>query len=87
MNNGTKAILTFLLNKRYIGGKHFPEEKLFVSRTKYLPKSDQKICEKELDALICTRYIIRLKKRTGKGTEWHISLHSSRIQEIYEMIL
>lgn len=86
MNKSLKAILTFLLNKRYIGAKHFPQEKLFVSRTKYLPRDEQRECERELHNLIQGEYIIQAKKRTGKGTEWHISLNPRKIQEIYEMI-
>jgi len=86
MNNGTKAILLFLLNKRYIGGKHFPEEKLFVSRTKYLARDEQRKCETELHDLIRSGSILRAKKRTGKGSEWHISLNPHKLQEIYEMI-
>lgn len=87
MNRGTKAILTFLLNKRYVGGKHFPLEKLFTSRTKYLPKDEQRECEVELYGFIRIGYIIQLKKRTGKGSEWHISLNPRNLREIYEMIL
>ena len=86
MHAGTKAILTFLLNKRYIGGKHFPLDKLYTSRTKYLSKNEQKECEVELYNLIRLGYIIQLKKRTGKGSEWHVSLNPHMIQEIYEMI-
>lgn len=87
MNNGTKAILTFLLNKRYIGGKHFPEERLFISRTKYLPRDVQRECEAETHTFIKNGFILRVKKKTGKGTEWHISLNPRRVSEICEMIL
>lgn len=87
MNNGTKAILTFLLNKRYIGGKHFPEDKLFISRTKYLPRDAQRDCKAELHDLIKNGFILRLKKKTGKGTEWHICLNPRRVSEVCEMIL
>ncbi len=86
MNNATKAILLFLLNKRYIGAKHFPEQKLFVSRTKYVTRDEQRQCEAELYVFIKQGYILRAKKRTGKGSEWHISLNPHNLQEICEMI-
>lgn len=87
MNNATKAILLFLLNKRYISGKHFPEQKLFVSRTKYLARDEQRECEAELHDLIKKEYILRAKKRTGKSSEWHISLNPGKLQEIYGMVI
>jgi len=86
MNSGLKAILLFLLNKRYIGNKHFPESKLIVSRTKYLSTEEQKEFEKEYKELINGLFLLKLKKRTGKGADWHISLNPRRLKEIYEMI-
>ena len=86
MNAGLKAILMFLLNKKYIGGKHFPEDRLFISRTKYLPREEQRVCEKELHDLVKNEFILRVKKRTGKGTEWHLSLNPRRVEELYGMI-
>ena len=86
MEQASKAILIFLLNKRYIGGKHFPEDKLIVSRTKWLDKLQKKTFEEEYRNLLNNQFIIKLKKRTGKGSEWHISLNPRKLGEIYELI-
>ena len=86
MNRGLNAVILFLLNKHYIGGKHFPEEKLAASRTKYLSPDEQKEFEKEYGQLVNGLFFIRLKKRTGKGTEWHISLNPRKLKELYELL-
>jgi len=86
MNGGLKAILLFLLNKRYIGNKHFPENKLVSSRTKYLCQEEQKQFENEYKDLLNCLFLLRLKKRTGKGDDWHISLNPRKLKEIYEML-
>jgi hypothetical protein len=30
--------------------------------------------------------LIRLKKRTGKGSEWHISIHPKRVNDVDEIL-
>lgn len=86
MNSALRAILVFLLNKRYIGGKHFPEKKLIVSRTKYLEAKERKDFEKEYKQFINERFILRSKKRTGKGSDWHISLNPRKLKDLYELL-
>ncbi|MBT7903599.1 hypothetical protein HN587_07080 [Candidatus Woesearchaeota archaeon] len=84
MNAAFKSTLIFLLNKHYIGGKHFPENKLIISRTKWLTKQEQKEFNKEYKQI---RYcLIILKKKTGKGIDWHISLNPSKLQEIKKLL-
>lgn len=86
MEKPTESILLFLLNKHYIGGKHFPEHKLLVSRTKWLGKEERKVFEKEYRSMIDQNYFVRLKKRTGKSAEWHISINPEKLKDIFEMI-
>lgn len=83
MNSALRAILIFLLNRHYIGGKHFPEKKLIVSRTKWLSRIQKKEFEKEYRMVL--PYLIRMKKRTGRGTEWHISINPRHLAEIGEL--
>ncbi|OGV93002.1 hypothetical protein A3B57_00755 [Microgenomates group bacterium RIFCSPLOWO2_01_FULL_47_10] len=86
MEAATEAILQFLVNKRYIGRRHFPEKKLISSRTKWLSKEERRAFEKEYKTLLSENYLTRTKKRTGKGTEWHIALNPRKIREIYEVL-
>ena len=85
MEKATKAILTLLFKNRCFGGKHFPEDKLLKSVTRRISKEERKNFNKEYKKLIGT-YIMRSKKRTGKGSSFHISLNSSMSKEIREMI-
>jgi len=86
MNRALRAVLVVLLNKRYIGWKHTPEDKLIKSKTKWLEKKEHKDFEKEYKKLINKDLILRLKKRTGKGSDWHISLNPRKLKEIYRKI-
>ena len=85
MERTTEAIIRFLLNRHYIGKKHFPEERLLKSRIKWLSKEERKGFEKEYYSF-SKKYLLRLKKRTGKSSAYHISLKPSKLKEIYEMI-
>lgn len=85
-NKIIRSVLVFLLNHRYIGGKHTPEDKLIKSKTKWLPAEERKEFRKEYKRLINERHIIRSKKRTGKGFDWHISLNPRKLKEIYNLI-
>jgi len=85
VNRALKAILRFMLNKRYIGARHFPEERLMKSRTKWLSKQEFREFRKEYMSMIhCFR---RAKKRTGRGSAWHISIDPRHLSEIEEMIV
>ncbi|MFH1637671.1 MAG: hypothetical protein ABIB71_04585 [Candidatus Woesearchaeota archaeon] len=35
---------------------------------------------------INNQLILKTKKRTGKGSDWHISLNPRNLKEVYEMI-
>ena len=86
MNGALKAIITVMLSKKCIGGKHTPEEKLINSKTKWLQKEDYRDFEKGYRKLINNQSILRTKKRTGKGSDWHISLNPRKLKELNEMI-
>jgi len=86
MNKAIKALLTTLLSQRKIGGNHAPEKHLLVSKTRWLSKPEKKGFEKEYKELINNQTILRTKKRTGKGFDWHISLNPKSVKETYEQI-
>ena len=84
MNKALTACLTFLVNKRYIRGKHFPEKILIKSRTKWLTKKEVREFNKEYKKI--NPYLIRLKKRTRKGSSWHISINPKCLPEIEKIL-
>ncbi len=86
VNKIVKAVLMYLLSKRCIGGKHTPENKLLVSKTKWLNKHDKKIFDRAYKQIIFEKIIIRTKKRTGKGYDWHISLNPRKLKDMHNMI-
>jgi hypothetical protein len=86
MNCALKAIITYMLSKKYIGGKHIPEERLVTSKTKWLQRNDCHDFEKEYRKAVNEELILRIKKRTGKGSDWHISLNPRKLKELYQMI-
>ena len=86
MNNSLKAILIFMLSKKYIGAKHTPEKKLIRSKTKWLQKNERKEFQKEYNYLVNNKFIIKTKKRTGKGMDWHLCLNPRKIKEIFEIV-
>lgn len=86
MNRALKAIFIFLLNKKYIGGKHTQENRLIKSKTKWLERDESTDFEKEYKKAINEQLLLKTKKRTGKGSDWHISLNPRRLKEIYEII-
>ncbi|MDP3640171.1 MAG: hypothetical protein Q8R53_03140 [Nanoarchaeota archaeon] len=86
MNAALKALLQTLLNKRCIGGKHTPEEKLIKSKIRWLEPQERKEFEKEYKQMINESIISRSKKMTGKGSDWHVSLNPRTLKELYEKI-
>ena len=42
---------------------------------------------KEYRDAINNHLILKIKKRTGKGSDWHISLNPRKLKELYEMII
>lgn len=85
MNKALKVIIMFLINKHYIGGKHFPEHKLIVSKTKYLRPNELKQFKLEYKHFR-NEFLICLKKRTGKNDSIHISLNPRKLKNIFELI-
>jgi len=86
MNEAIKEVLKLLLHKHIIGHKHFPEDLLIKNRIRHLPRYEQREFYEEYFTLVNKGYFWRLKKRTGKGTEWHISLNPEYLHEIIEII-
>ncbi|MBW2994901.1 hypothetical protein KY312_00975 [Candidatus Woesearchaeota archaeon] len=86
MNNALRAVLMFLLNKRYIGGKHTLEDKLVKSKIKWLGAKERSEFKKEYKKLLNEGIILRAKKRTGKGSDWHICLNPRKLQYLIEML-
>jgi len=86
MNPALKAIITIMLSKKIIGSKHTPEDKLIKSKTQWLSKEEYNEFDKEYRKAINEQLILKIKKRTGKGSDWHISLNPRKLKELYEMI-
>lgn len=85
MNRALRAIMTTMLGRKCIGGKHAPEEKLLKAKTKWLQREELKEFKEEYWQMLNSRMILRAKKKTGKGSGWHISLNPRKLREIYEM--
>lgn len=86
MEKSTIRLLKDLYVRRYIGGKHLPEKTALLPVTKWLNKQEYRAFEKEYRQLISEEYLIRLKKRTGKGSDWHISLNPRLLRQITDVI-
>ncbi len=86
MNKAIESMLKFLLGSKYFGGKHFPESKLITSRTKWLNKKEKREFDKAYKRLVNDLIILREKKRTGKGSDWHVSLNSRKVEEINKLV-
>jgi hypothetical protein len=84
MNPALRAILVFLLNRRYIGGKHTPEKILIKRKTQWVKEKNE--FKKEYKQIINEGFVLRCRKRTGKGSDWHISLNPRKLQGLIERI-
>jgi len=82
IENGTKLLLSRLLNKRIIGGKHTPEERV-LGWIAHLPPDEQKRIKNDWGICIKQRLWVFRMKKTG---EWHVSLNPKRIHEISNAI-
>ena len=69
-----------------MGGKHTPEEKLIKSKTKWLEADKVREFEKEYKQIVNEGIILRSKKMTGKGSDWHVSLNPRTLKELYEKL-
>jgi hypothetical protein len=81
-----RRILFFLLRWRCIGAKHTPEDKVITSRTKWMNRYEKDVFQKEYDALVGQDFILRAKKRTGKGSDWHICINPKKLKELYGLL-
>lgn len=87
MNGALKALINDMLTKKHIiGKKHVPEKKIVKLKTKWLQKDDARAFEKEYREAIKRGLILRIKKKTGKGSGWHISLNPRKLKELHKMI-
>ncbi len=83
-----RLILQKLVRDNMWGGKHTPLD--FV--TKGIPEhyrnthKGQKAVEKVLKELTNDEWIIILAKRTGKGSDEHVSLNSRKVSEIKQFL-
>lgn len=84
MHDALKIILTHLINKKYMGGRHTFEDRLIRLKTRHIERAERKEFDKEYKMLINEGFILRLKKRTGKGSDWHISLNPGKLKELKE---
>lgn len=82
----TRNIDIILHYRIKIGKKHTPEDKLIISKTKWIDTKAEKGFKKEYKRMLNEGFILRLKKRTGKGSNWHISLNPKKLKELYEML-
>ena len=82
------AILKELIRKQKFGGAHTPLENI----TRNAPgnflqnKEGQKRIHKAVKELVNDGWAIVLKKRTGKGSDLHISINPRMIREISEYL-
>lgn len=86
MNKILKSVLLCLFNKKYIGKKHTPEEKLIKSKTKWANDKDVNSFKKEYKNYINERFILRNKKKTKKSSDWHISLNPRKLKKLFKML-
>jgi len=82
-------ILRSLMKKGKFGGAHTPVDNI----THQLPdevlndKKGQKSIEKALKELVNLGWVLVMKKRTGKGSDLHISINPRSIKEIHEYLV
>ncbi|MBU0758092.1 MAG: hypothetical protein KKF44_08540 [Nanoarchaeota archaeon] len=51
-----------------------------------MPKTDRTIFDKEYKNIVNEGIILRTKKRTGKSSEYHLSLNPRKLCELKKMI-
>lgn len=79
-----RLILTALIDKGKYGAAHTPLDNI----THHLPdeflrnKKGQKAIDKAVKELNNSSWVIILKKKTGKGSDLHISINPKAIKEI-----
>lgn len=86
MNEAIDYLLTQLIRKNIIGAKHTPEDKLIKRVTRCLSKKQAKEFKKEYQALLTDKLLLRSRKATGKGMDWHICINPRKQKEIMELM-
>jgi hypothetical protein len=86
MNKRLLHLLNYIIRHHVIGAKHAPESLMFRFALKKFNKDIQKEFYRDYELLSSKNYFIRLKKRTGKGSEYHISLNPEMIDKLEEII-
>ena len=79
------TILEFLLKKNCIGGVHTPLDRVKACIQLH-SKQDKKEFEDALHELIRVSWITSASKRTGKGTDIHLSLNPRALNEITDFL-
>ena len=80
-----KIILEFLVKKHCIGGVHTPLDRV-KSCVQQHSKQDKKEFEKALHELVTDEWIVVMNKRTGKGSDLHISINPRKIEEVDDFL-
>ena len=75
------TILEFLIKKCCIGGAHTPLDRV-KSCIDLHSKQEKKFFDDALHELIKDGWIIALNKRTGKGSDIHLSINPKALNEI-----
>lgn len=90
MNEGIceeiKSVVRTLLTRKCIGGVHTPEAQLFRKFKNIHDKIIRKKIDEDWKQLENSGCIIRMKKRTKKGTDYHVSLNPKRVFEMKEWL-
>ncbi len=83
-----KFILRELIKRRKIGGSHTPLDNVtqHLSDEFLKEKRTQKIINSALKELVNDGMVTVLKKKTGKGSDLHISVNPRKLKEIAELL-
>jgi len=83
-----KLILNKLIRSNIWGAKHTPIYyviKAIPEHFRNTPKG-KKLIEKTLKELVSDEWVVILFKRTGKGSDQHISLNPRKVSEIKQFL-
>jgi hypothetical protein len=86
MNEILRIILRKLFLSRIIGSRHTPESRILRTYLRCRSIKERREFFRAYNDFINNYYIIRQKKRTKKGFDWHISLNQKKLVELREMI-
>ncbi|MBI1968491.1 hypothetical protein HYS49_01130 [Candidatus Woesearchaeota archaeon] len=83
-----KFILQKLVRGKVWGGKHTPLDFVTKGIPEHYQKTHQgkKAVEKALKQLLNNSWIMLVLKRTGKGSDNHVSLNSQKVSEIKQFL-